>query len=44
VGRYDAVGAVVLRTDQDRRSDDDHMLCYFTAAVTLDCNYADLLE
>jgi len=38
VGRYDVVGAVVLRTDQDRRSDNDHILCYFTAAVTLDCS------
>jgi hypothetical protein len=32
--------AVVLRTDQNRKSDTDHIACYFTfeAEVKLDCN------
>jgi hypothetical protein len=31
-------------TNQDRRSDNDPIVCFFifTAAVALDCNYADL--
>jgi hypothetical protein len=39
------VGAIVLRTDQDRKSDNDHIVCFFTVEeeVDLNCNYADLL-
>lgn len=44
LARYNALGAIVLRTDQDRRSDNDHIVCYFTAEPALDCNYADLLQ
>jgi hypothetical protein len=33
----------VAATNQHRRSDNDHIVCFFTAAVALDCNYADLL-
>jgi hypothetical protein len=31
-------------TNQDRRSDNDRIVCFFisTAAGALDCNYADL--
>ena len=44
VARYNAVGAIVLRTDQDRKSDNDHIVCYFTTEAALDCNYAGLVQ
>lgn len=44
VTRYNSTGAIVLRTDQDRQSDNDHIICYFTAGAELNCNYADLVQ
>jgi len=44
LARYTTSGAVILRTDQDRKSDNDHIVCYFTTQLAVDCNYADLLE
>lgn len=45
LARYNATGAVVLRTNKDRKSDNDHIVCFFTfeTAWELNCNYADLL-
>jgi competence protein ComEC len=45
LARYNATGAVVLRTDKDRKSNNDHIVCFFTfeTAWELNCNYADLL-
>jgi beta-lactamase superfamily II metal-dependent hydrolase len=42
--RYDALGTIVLRTDQDRRSGNDHIVCFFIVQpdVELNCNYADV--
>jgi hypothetical protein len=35
---------LLAATNQDRRSDNNPIVCFFifTAAVALDCNYADL--
>jgi hypothetical protein len=46
LSRYNTAGAVVLQTNQDRRSDNDQIVCFFifTAAVALDYNYPDLLQ
>jgi beta-lactamase superfamily II metal-dependent hydrolase len=41
--RYKAPTTVILKTDQDRKSDNDHIVCFFTAGPELDCNYAELL-
>jgi competence protein ComEC len=45
LARYNATGAVVLRTDKDRKSNNDHIVCFFTfeAAWEVNCNYADVL-
>ena len=45
LSRYHALGAIVLRTDQDRKSDNDHIVCFFAVEEEpdLNCNYADLL-
>lgn len=44
LARYDALDTIVLRTDQDRRSGNDHIVCFFIvqADVELNCNYADV--
>lgn len=44
LARYNALNAVVLRTDQDRKSDNDHIICRFTEDSELDCNYADIIQ
>jgi len=44
LARYNTVGAIVRKTNQDRKSDNDHIICYFTVEVALDCNYADILQ
>lgn len=45
LARYDALGTIVLRTDQDRKSNNDHIVCFFTvqAEIELNCNYLDLV-
>lgn len=44
VGRYNAAGAIVLRTDENRESDKDHIVCYFVEQAELNCNYADVIQ
>jgi hypothetical protein len=43
LSHYNTAGVVVAQTNQHRRSDNDHIVCFFTAAVALDCN-CDLLQ
>jgi competence protein ComEC len=43
--RYELDGLrVILRTDVDRRNDNDHIVCYPDMDRVLQCNYADVLE
>lgn len=44
LARYTARDIIVKRTDQDRLSDNDHIVCYFPTTAEVDCNYADLLQ
>lgn len=43
LARYSAVGAIVLKTDQDRQSNNDSIVCFFTVGPELNCNYRDPL-
>lgn len=44
VRRYENGQRVILRTDVDRRSDRDHIVCTKTERAELNCNYADILD
>lgn len=43
VDRYQTQDRFLLRTDIDRRNDNDHILCYISAEGELDCNYLDVV-
>ena len=44
VQRYQDGQRVILRTDENRESNRDHIICYATTTGALDCNYRDVLQ
>lgn len=44
VGRYRDGPRVILRTDANRESDRDHIVCFRGAEQTLECNYLDVIQ